>query len=75
MVSKHEYILNVKRRSPERFIAIVSIECFDTMIKHAEQVVEIASQTPFTPWQKFPDSSLIRDVLTSDSFYRLHEGT
>ena len=30
------------RESPERFIAF---ECFDTVIKHAERVVEIASQT------------------------------
>ena len=41
-VSKHEKAMNLEGRSPERFIAF---ECFDTVIKHAERVVEIASQT------------------------------
>ena len=36
-------------------------------------VMEVeSSKTPFTLWQKIPDLSLIRDVLVSDSFYRLH---
>ena len=30
------------------------------------------SESPFTLGQMIPDSSLIRNVLTSDSFYRLH---
>ena len=30
------------------------------------------SKTPFTLGQMIPDSSLIRNVLTSDSFYGLH---
>ena len=40
-VSKHEEVMNVKGRSPERFTAF---ECFDTVIKHAEGVVEVVSQ-------------------------------
>ena len=41
-VSKHEKAMNFEWRNPERFIAF---ECFDTVIKHAERVVEIDAQT------------------------------
>ena len=49
------------------------------LIIHEEKAQEIMSVkesvTPFTLGQMIPDSSLIRNVLTSDSFYRLHSGT
>ena len=41
-VSKHEKAMNLEGLRPSRFIAF---SCFDTVIKHAERVVEIASQT------------------------------
>ena len=39
-VSKHKQAMSVEGEA-ERFIAF---ECFDTVVKHAEQVVEIAAQ-------------------------------
>ena len=46
-------------------IDILTTKLFNDIVKNT-------SQTPFTLGQMIPDSLLIRNVLTSDSFCRLH---